>query len=680
MGQLRDITTYFNRVHPSSCPCNLSVDKFMSNYHYESKKYDSMHTKEILLVTNIPDDHEDYLMLTKRHFLILSQRYHPDKNTPDHVMTCQITMTTLNQALCAIEENHHKKGDDKSVVVQDGKIYTYRSKEIITCQHYQCVAAYCHPGYEEDWIHLLQHEWSTEPTAIQQGVQFGNNQQSLYITVFNTGTVFVQGNLAISYSLENMARLISLLPKEKKLDSRKRLSALKNAMKLFPIPVYHSTEPVIPALTFETYQPSNNSMLRSESGHDNDMTPTILDKDNTINSIQLNHQFQSMGDTQHEPSLSTALLMMRKLEQKLLSMESDHQKCRREMERRIEKLEKENKELRHTVGPKVSYLLQQPHLQRQQITEDNKTHNPTTSTQSITVNNTNEHQDKRNDEGEWTTVTHGKPTKRKTQSSTKATTNTDKTGSIQFQIEKVVIIENITNTEKANSDDKVRREIGKHIDKVIIDRITHYPHKKSKLMIQVATEEMKKLVVGQWKSEGIFGSSSIRLPTKQIENTVGVAKGVPLDMDDDDLKNDLDQLFSDTTFIRMTKGPTKQKLRAVKIFFKSPEDLAKAIEGGIKLASQSQYVRVEALKWRPHVRHCTNCWRFGHSSTQCESEKACPHCGEGINVSSHLICAEQPTCRNCKGNHSSDQRNECSEFRRRLAKITQRHQELQNGD
>lgn len=347
------------------------------------------------------------------------------------------------------------------------------------------------------------------------------------------------------------------------------------------------------------------------------------------------------------------------------------------MKKRMEKLEKENKEMRHTIGPKVSYLLQQP--QRQQVTERNPTQSPPTLTQSTKGNITNEHQNKQDDEEEWTTVTHGNHPKKKTQSSTKAPTSKSKPGNIQFQIEKVAIIENITSTEKANSDDKVRREIGKHIDKIIIDRITHYPHKKNKLMVQVASEEMRNLIIEQWKPEVIFGSSNIRLPAKQIKNTVGVAKNVPLDMDDDDLKDDLDKLFSDTTYIRMTKGPTKQRLRTVKIYFKTSEDLTKAIEGGIKLASQSQYVRVEALKWRPHVRHCTNCWRLGHSATQCESEKACPHCGDDINASSHLICAEQPTCRNCKGNHSSDQRNKCNEFKRRLAKITQRHQELQNG-
>jgi len=45
------------------------------------------------------------------------------------------------------------------------------------------------------------------------------------------------------------------------------------------------------------------------------------------------------------------------------------------------------------------------------------------------------------------------------------------------------------------------REIGKHIVKVIIDRITHYPHKKNKPMVQIATEDIRKLIIEQWRSD-----------------------------------------------------------------------------------------------------------------------------------------------------------------------------------
>jgi len=248
----------------------------------------------------------------------------------------------------------------------------------------------------------LQHEWSIEPTFIQQGVQFGNNQQPLSITVFDTGTVFIQGKLALSYSLQNMARLLSHSS---------------------PKPIYHREKPVMSAVTFEIYQPSINNSILSEATHDDIMTPTILEEGNTSN-----HQFQSQpikngtqhepslnrAPPQHEPSLNTVPLLIQKLKEKLLTMESVHQKSQREMEKCNKELGKENKELRHTVGPKISYLLQKPYQQ----TQDSPTHNPTTSTQSTTANKAAEHQDKHGNEEEWTTVTRDKYQKMKTPSST----------------------------------------------------------------------------------------------------------------------------------------------------------------------------------------------------------------------------------------------------------------------
>jgi len=107
-------------------------------------------------------------------------------------------------------------------------------------------------------------------------------------------------------------------------------------------------------------------------------------------------------------------------------------------------------------------------------------------------------------------------------------------------------------------------------------------------MVRVATEDMRKLIIEQWRSEEIFGSSSIRLPTKQVKNTVGIAEGVPLDMNDDDLKNNLDMLFSDTTFVRMSKGPTKQRHRTP-LRINQSESICPSRGPGMEAACQTLY-------------------------------------------------------------------------------------------
>ena len=129
----------------------------------------------------------------------------------------------------------------------------------------------------------------------------------------------------------------------------------------------------------------------------------------------------------------------------------------------------------------------------------------------------------------------------------------------------------------------------------------------------------------------------------------------------------------------MTKGQKKDRLRTVKLFFSNAEDLTKAIEEGLKLESQSQYVRVEQLIWTPYVRHCSKCWRLGHQFSHCRSNEACPHCGKDIDVGVHLTCIDDPLCRNCKGNHSSNQRDKCQAYNERLARLIERQQELEYG-
>ena len=66
-----------------------------------------------------------------------------------------------------------------------------------------------------------------------------------------------------------------------------------------------------------------------------------------------------------------------------------------------------------------------------------------------------------------------------------------KPGKIKFQSNKVVIIKNITGPITFNSDDKVRREIGKNFKRAIIERITRDPLDPKKLMIQLAREPMR---------------------------------------------------------------------------------------------------------------------------------------------------------------------------------------------
>ena len=668
MGELRDITVYYNSHLPVSCPCGMKADSFMSGY--KTTEYKPENAEAILLTTNIPAEHEDYLLLIKKHFLILAQRYHPDKNTLNNEIVCKTTMSTLNKAYCAVVGKHHRNCNSKTTVTkEDGKVYAYIAQEIITCKHHESVAAYCHPDYLEQWKTLIQSEWGAKPSTIQRGVQFGDNKQSLYISIFNSGTIFIQGNLSLSYAVEHLQRLIYSLTAPQKMKLSKRSKPFREAVKLFSDSTPQPPKP----LALEAL----NNRGAAEASISPTSEPVTLPDVNALSQTTTQVPSSVTRDSpiatdQREALLAVAMAAIGKLEDTLHAMKIEHQNYRQAMQKRLDSLEKDNIELKRSLGPKISYLIQQYNQpESSSPTDDGITpavQTPPTSSKEETL--------KKNTNFDWQIASH--KSKQSPKADAKPYSQT-KPGKIEFQVNKVAIVENIVDTHKTTCDDKIRREIGKHIDRVIIDRITHYPHNPRKLMVQFATEGMRDAVLKDWLPDQMFGSSKVRKPTKQKENTVGVAKGVPLDMNDSELEADLQKSFPGATFYRMTKGEFKEKLRTVKIYFQSTSDLEKAVKDGLRLDSQSQYVRVEHLSWTPHVRHCTNCWRLGHSHGQCQSEKSCNHCGTSVTVGSHLVCVEQPKCRNCSGSHSADQRDKCPAYKKRLEQITLRHLNLQNG-
>ena len=674
MGALRDITSQYNSYHNSSCPCGKNVNDFMDGYCPKDFHTDSV--EDILLVSNIPLSHKDYLLIVKKHFLILAQRYHPDKNSAELNEICNKTMSTLNQAYCTVEAKYHKQQRDKTTAVKDGKVYSYPAKEVITCQHYMSFAVYCHPDYLNNWRALIEEEWGTVTKTTDKSVQYGDSNKSLYITVYSNGTVFVQGNLAISYSLENMWRLILKLKTPQNMKANKRSQAFKEAIKLFgdtkfqpPKILALSDKPDVSHLSIVSqYEETLITGIDTQSQNKRGMKHSSNSPPHTP-SIPADGLGAS-GEHRLMSMLTLAMAKIADLKQKIEQIQQESTRFQHDTKSEIAALQKENKQLRTTLGPKISLMLQGQQNTENQRTTDSMSQNQNTGQQDGTSTNS------RTAEEDWREVKHRKSSRRNTNDQPSEAPRVERPWQIKFESAKTVMIEKITNPTDFASDDKVRRELGKNFDRVIIDRITRYSHNPKKLMVQFASVTMKEEVISKWTERDMFGSSTIRDVTNRKKNLVGVAKGVPLDMSDEELKSDIHTTYPDITFTRMTKGPEKKKLRAVKIFFHSEEQLEKAVRDGLKLESQSQYVRVEELKWTPRVRQCTNCWRLGHSATECQSQKSCPHCSENTEDGSHQLCIDNPKCRNCNGPHSASQTIQCSAYQKRLAAIIRKHKEL----
>ena len=490
--------------------------------------------------------------------------------------------------------------------------------------------------------------------------------------------------MALQYSTEHIDYLIKTIATGEHLDTNQRSKCFKQAIAHFSnkpfnnIPVKKLTHTVNHNNATQSTVMTSEEVNRSLNKH-HTVEDTAHSKSATSQSSPDEVECQSSQSTSLQLLLETALSKIEDLENTIAAMQIENEEHRSKTQVRLENLEKENKQLKSSFGPKISKLMQQNTSVTSSAQQDQPTSlGPNPDDHIATNANSDGNQN-------WNIVVskNANHTRSKNQSShinNHISRTTDKPGRIKFQPEKVAVIENIANPGGFASDDKVRREIGKHIDKVIIDRITRSTFNPNKISVQLATEHMRDEVIMQWKPEIMFGSSSIRKPTKDRINNVGIAKGVPLDMHDEDLKADIEKLYPDTKFQRMTKGPKKERLRTIKIYFKSSDNLNKAINEGLKLESQNQYVRVEQMVWTPYVRQCTNCWRLGHPTGQCKSSEACPHCGKDKSEGAHMTCAELPKCRNCKGSHSADQRNICQAFQERLVKLINRHNQIQNGD
>ena len=145
-------------------------------------------------------------------------------------------MSQLNKSYMSLLARVFESQQHQNQVKENGKVYRYVTREIITCQHAESFAIYAHPEYVTDWKTVLSADWQCMPkqlTKSAKGVQFGKPAKSLYIIVYDSGTVHIQGIMALQYAAENIDILLSKILVDKQVNARRRSNAFKAAMKVF---------------------------------------------------------------------------------------------------------------------------------------------------------------------------------------------------------------------------------------------------------------------------------------------------------------------------------------------------------------------------------------------------------------------------------------------------------------
>lgn len=168
--------------------------------------------------------------------------------------------------------------------------------------------------------------------------------------------------------------------------------------------------------------------------------------------------------------------------------------------------------------------------------------------------------------------------------------SSDKNKSIPpFKPDQSVVI-NISQTYATSNkfdQDNIRRIINKSYGPVIIEQIKpyHYNSDHPKLTLQMANVESAINLISVWKSD-LFNGSTARhtINPKTINENTVMLKGVPIDADDNNIQQDIGNIFHGSSASRLLKDG--KRLRTFKVKFANKQQFEKAVEEGILLPSQ----------------------------------------------------------------------------------------------
>jgi hypothetical protein len=154
---------------------------------------------------------------------------------------------------------------------------------------------------------------------------------------------------------------------------------------------------------------------------------------------------------------------------------------------------------------------------------------------------------------------------------------------IPFKAEKCIVITNISKEHATSlNQDDIRSAINKQFGPVFIDMINRYKFHGDapKFVVQFADSATAEKIVKGWSNELLHGSSA-RL-TQKPKTCIGIIKGVPLYMTDEDISTDLQTKYDNTSVYRL-KGQDGRPLRTIKITFNDDAELTDAMDNGVVL-------------------------------------------------------------------------------------------------
>ena len=643
---MRKIADIYRDKHPVRCQCGHDVASFEAFVPTEG-----MDSASVLKLERIPKSPE----FLWSHYTILASKFHPDKNDSSDRDSCTAAMKVLNRAYFDLRVSIGLPNEADGTISkrQSDKLYTLLDNETISCLHSNSFVIYGHPCYVDTWKTVIQasNEFK-ENRQVANGYMFGNRDDGVFLTVFDTGSVFAQGVMSCHFGIGRlqaelyhavMRDVPNIVPKVR------RAKTFLEAAKVLGVPM---TSYGIVSKTTTLAEPDPSSPELEDTCSDSDLIDAmtaesdcdsaaplstctglkkpdvpITSNDSSDLMDKLKTATNVISTQQHE--LESARAEINKLNGRVAELEAQASRTANS----LATIQKEQKHIESTFGAKLAEL--------------HKMNNTTPSYASMVMTQANIPQ---------------VPTQPNTSS---LQSNRPASRSIPFCPDKCVVIYNVT--EQPKSDDKIRQAVGKCDSRIIIDHITRASPINPKYWVQLAEPNMVAELISSW-NENNFKGCKIRRPIARTAEYIGMAKGVPLDIDNNELSEALQQVYPGAQAYRIEqrRDGKVMPLRVVRIKFTEKTQLDGAVKDGLLLKCETTgynlSVRVEeARQGQKRIVQCFKCYSFGHVAKYCTRSELCRECARPR----HGDCqSATKRCTNCKGDHSARDWEKCPTFHR----------------
>ena len=611
--QFHNIDDYVKDHNVLSCPCKASPKQFLEHIPMKDQS-----VKAALMLDQI-DDSALSEQIIRGHFKILAQKFDPDRNDPSKKEKCTTIMRLLNTCYINIQATLVSVQSDASgkarMIIVDDKVYTLLDEFSISCQHKTSFSIYTHPDHIQLWKEAIDNTSEFPPShklANGSGIQFGKKQDSIFISLFNTGSILIQGLMATLYGMEKLNSVqagVSAKTRGTTPSPLKRSDHFVKALEHFPE-------------SRSSCRPIENPISQS----------------NTDSSFDSRDDQLLLDAVESDDGCKLCLTSLTMLKDALAGLKVAAEQIQR-LEKTVQILKNEQRELHVTTVPQLASRLDAFEA-RQNGNSPWNMPKPTTATSSKNPPYTIE---------SASTMRQDSPGSKSLQTQTARRTTTNPVPQkTTWAPERCICVYEYDDKTTSRSLAGVRTEISSKFPNVKIETV-HRP-RNGNLLVQLDSDESARKVLESWDNT-TFGLSKARALTKRKPTMRRFVTGVPQETTEESIHAALKAkiIGQDITITVSRILRDEQPTGTLCILFQGVPD--ETVLDEVWVTSGYLSFKLE----RPHTKRrqviqCDRCQMFGHTINTCSRHTdTCARCGKSHHESA--CTAQTPLCVNCNRTH-----------------------------